>query len=224
MRTIGIIPARAGSKSIPHKNTAKLGGKPLVEWCIRAAVAAKSLNYLVCSTDDMMVRTICALWDVPVLERPKHLANGDVPIIDVIRDVLVNVGREFDVMALIQPTSPFLKTETIDECIKMLEDNQGYNSVQTIAKFPHNHHAYNQRTFKLGKVEFAFKKEREACYNKQLKPSHCVFGNFVATRIKDLDKGVFAEPSYGVFISRQEAVDVDSQEDLEYAQFVSSRT
>jgi CMP-N,N'-diacetyllegionaminic acid synthase len=51
-KVLGLIPARGGSKSIPRKNLAPLGGKPLIAWTCEAARAASSLDRSIVSTDD----------------------------------------------------------------------------------------------------------------------------------------------------------------------------
>jgi N-acylneuraminate cytidylyltransferase/CMP-N,N'-diacetyllegionaminic acid synthase len=125
----------------------------------------------------------------------------------------------FDVVALIQPTSPFLRPGTIDVCLDVLEKNSRFNSAQSITPIPHNYHAWNQRKWG-NEVEFVFKDERKKGFNKQTKPEYFIFGNFVATRVRSLKDGVFAEPSYGHLISREEAIDIDTAEDLRYAEYI----
>ena len=70
-----------------------------------------------------------------------------------------------------------------------------------------------------GFVSFRFKKERGLCYNKQRKPVFYKFGNFVVTKTEALGRGVFAEPCQGVVIPEEEAIDIDTQRDLELAEW-----
>ena len=130
-------------------------------------------------------------------------------------------GRIPFAVALLQPTSPFLISEHIDECIELLRNSQNANSVQTITKFPHNYHAYNQRVVQEGMVKFKFPEERAKCYNKQTKPKFFIFGNLVVTKTIALleKKEIFAEPSLALEIPFSHALDVDGPEDLELAEW-----
>jgi len=218
MKTLGLIPARKGSKSIPFKNRALLCGKPLVQWVIDAGKSS-DLTYLICTTDDEFVMDLCEKQGVKVHVRPEHLSHGDRPIQEIVKAALPE-GNAFDAVALLQPTSPFVTPEIINQCIK--EFKPDINSVQTVSLPPHNHHAYNQRVMKHNFVFWRFI-ERYECYNKQLKPKFWIFGNLVITRTWALDSGMFAEPSIGIPVSRHEAVDIDGPEDLEYAEYLIER-
>jgi len=222
IRTLGIIPARAGSKSIPRKNIALLGGRPLVSWCMDAAVKSR-LKEVICSTDDDAVMMLAFRMGIRIFKRPNFLAGDDVPVLDVVKYVLRSF-KGFDAIALIQPTSPFITDKVINDCLAMLRDNPDLNSVQTISEPPHNFHAWNQRRFKKDKVEFVYKKQRLKAYNKQLKPKHFVFGNLVVTRTTAIEAGLFAEPSGGIVVSRHESLDIDTKEDLDYANYTLTET
>ena len=113
MSIAGIIPARAGSKRVPGKNTKELDGKPLIMWTIEAAQKCFSLSQIIVSSDDDKVRTLIkghARWH----RRPKHLATDDALTIDVLHDILkVFHTNSF---CLLQPTSPFRTPVDIDHC------------------------------------------------------------------------------------------------------------
>jgi len=213
MNVLGFIPARAGSKSILGKNKLKISGKPLVRWVVDAANKSKTLSYLICSTDDAEVATLCKN-DAYIVKRPKRLAQGNRPIHEVIQHAINGVS--WDIVVLLQPTSLFVRPQDIDDCVDILMNYPHYNSAQTIARMPHNHHAFNQRFIVGDRVEFMFKEERKRCFNKQTKPELFVFGNVVATRVSALDAGVFAEPSFPILIPREYAFDLDGPEDLEW--------
>ncbi len=74
-----VIPARAGSKRIPHKNLKELGGKPLVQWSIEATVASGAFTggVWVTSDDEQILWLAMALGATPI-ERPAELAADHV--------------------------------------------------------------------------------------------------------------------------------------------------
>ncbi len=120
-------------------------------------------------------------------------------------------------LALIQPTSPFLRIEDVQQLIDAMVADPGARSGQTICACPHNHHAWNQRELDADgrRVAFRFAEERSAAYNKQKKPKLFVFGNLVVTRSRALLDGddFFATPSLAVEIPRPYDFDLDTQED-----------
>ena len=83
--TLGIIPARKGSKRLPNKNITMLNGKPLIAWSIEAALAAKSLNEVVVSTDCEEIARIARKYGAktPYL-RPAHLSHDEAKTIDAL--------------------------------------------------------------------------------------------------------------------------------------------
>lgn len=222
---LGIIPARGGSKSIPLKNIVSLNDRPLISYVISAGGKCSAIDRLLCSTDDEKIADICKGYGVEVMKRPDELSGDLVPVIDVLTDILNRLKKEEAYMpfavALLQPTSPFVLPEHIDRCVELLRGDPSAGSVQTIAKLPHNHHAFNQRELSSGAVSFRFPKEREACYNKQKKPEFYAFGNLVVTRTSSLleGKGVFAVPSLGSEIDPYYALDLDGPGDLELAEW-----
>ncbi|MBW1802914.1 MAG: acylneuraminate cytidylyltransferase family protein [Deltaproteobacteria bacterium] len=222
---LGLIPARGGSKSIPLKNIVDLHGIPLMSYVINAGKGSKSVTRLVCSTDSKEIAGLCEKQGVEVMARPIELAQDHTHVVEVVIDVLSKLkSREGYVpfaVVLLQPTSPFVLPGHIDRCIEMLRQDQNAGSVQTITKFPHNYHAFNQRVINGNKVHFVFREERRQCYNKQKKPIFHCFGNIVVTRTQEImeKKEIFAEPSLGLEIPFHYALDVDGPEDLEIAEW-----
>lgn len=225
---LGLIPARGGSKSIPLKNLAPLAGKPLIEYVARAALASRRLSRIVCSSDNSRIAETCASLGILTLDRPPDLSRDNTPIIDVILHVLQQVavqnGSAPGMVALLQPTSPFILPEHIDACVEILGKKPEADSVQTITPVFHNAHAFNQRVIENGLVRFRFSAEREEAYNKQLKPKHYLFGNLVVTRSASLLKhrDCFGAMSIPLEIPRLYSLDVDTPEDLAYANYLAS--
>lgn len=114
MKNIAIIPARSGSKGLKDKNIKELIGKPLIAYTIEAARNSKLFDEIMVSTDSVYYSKIAKEWGakVPFL-RDEELAIDTASSWDVVKDVLEKyqtLGKEFDTVALLQPTSP-LRTE-----------------------------------------------------------------------------------------------------------------
>jgi CMP-N,N'-diacetyllegionaminic acid synthase len=119
-KVLAIIPARAGSKGVPGKNILHVGGKPLLQWTIDAALKSRYIDRLILSSDDTAIMEIAAAagCDVPFL-RDASLAGDDVSSIDVVVDALERIPG-FDIAVLLQPTSPLRTTADIDGSLERL--------------------------------------------------------------------------------------------------------
>ena len=123
---LGLIPARGGSKGLPRKNIKPLLGKPLIAWTIEQALASKYLDIVVVSTDDKEIAEISKKYgaEVPFI-RPKELAEDNAKGIDVVLhavDWLTENAKQkqYDLIILLQPTSPLRRSEDIDKAIELL--------------------------------------------------------------------------------------------------------
>jgi CMP-N,N'-diacetyllegionaminic acid synthase len=114
---VALVPARAGSKRVPGKNTRRLAGHPLLAYSIGAARDSGVFAAVVVSTDSPEVAAISRHYgaEVPFL-RPAALAADLSPDIEWVTYTLRELraaGREYDCFSLIRPTSPFRRPETI---------------------------------------------------------------------------------------------------------------
>lgn len=116
-RTLGIIPARAGSQRLSGKNLRPLGGRPLIDWTLDAAEASQ-LDRLVLSSDDPAVLARAAGRPrLQTLVRPTTLAGDTVRNVEVMRQVLNDLAELFDFAVLLQPTSPLRTAADIDAAV-----------------------------------------------------------------------------------------------------------
>ena len=139
IRVVGIVPARGGSKGIPHKNIRPLGGKPLIAWTAEAARGAARLTHTILSTDadEIAEAGRQAGLDVPFL-RPAELATDTTPTLPVVQHAvrwLEARGERYDAVCLLQPTSPLRSARDIDACIELL-DRSGADAAVSIARVP----------------------------------------------------------------------------------------
>lgn len=120
LSVLGLIPARGGSKGVPRKNIRLVAGRPLLAWTIDAARASRYLDRLVLSTDDREIAAaaMAAGCEVPFL-RPSDLARDDTPGIDPVLHALGQLPA-FDIVVLLQPTSPLRLATDIDCCIERM--------------------------------------------------------------------------------------------------------
>ena len=127
MTVLGIIPARAGSKGVPHKNLALVGGRPLIAWTIDAARRSRGMSRLIVTTDcDEIAQTALSCGaEVPFM-RPTDLAQDDTPgiapILHACRWLEQHEDYTTDAVMMLQPTSPLRTEEDIDDAIRIMEE------------------------------------------------------------------------------------------------------
>ena len=119
---LGLIPARGGSKGIPRKNLRRLAGKPLLEWTAEAALASRFIDRVVLSTDDAEIASVGASLglDVP-FERPAAAASDTASAADVISHAIGEIGRSYDYLVYLEPTTPLRLAKDIDACLERLD-------------------------------------------------------------------------------------------------------
>lgn len=120
MRVVAIIPARAGSKRLLHKNMIDLGGKPLIEWTVDAAISARCLSRICISTDIPELLDKYQNSKVDIIKRPKELAGDLTPTEEVIQHALESLDPIYNLIVLLQPTSPFRIPGDIDNAMRLL--------------------------------------------------------------------------------------------------------
>lgn len=108
-RAVAVIPARAGSKRIPNKNRADLGGRPLVWYTIDWAIAEIGAGRVYVTTDDSEIARIARDMRVQVINRPAELARDQASSGAVIGHAAnaILADQAIDWLILLQPTNPF---------------------------------------------------------------------------------------------------------------------
>lgn len=133
VRALGIIPARRGSKGVPNKNLRLLGGRPLLAHTIEAARASR-LDRVVASTEDEEIASVARAYgaEVPFI-RPRELASDTATSLAVVLHGLTALaaadGYRPDIVALLQPTSPFRTPAHIDAGLEALETRSVISAV-----------------------------------------------------------------------------------------------
>ena len=127
MNPLIVIPARGGSKGIPHKNIKELGGKPLICYAIDTARKITSDENICVSTDDDDIIKVVEDYGLKVqFKRPDYLATDNAGTNGVLLhalDFYEQKGNHYDSIILLQPTSPFRRAEDVIEAVKLYDDS-----------------------------------------------------------------------------------------------------
>lgn len=230
IKTLGIIPARGGSKGIPYKNIAPLAGKPLIYWTIRSAQEAKRLDHFLVSTDNPKIAAVAKSFgvDVPFL-RPKKIAQSNSTDIEFLRHAVEwverNRGWHPKFIVLLKPTSPFRTGQDIDDAIDYIEKT-GCDSVRTVHRASHSPYKMWHFQKSTDKLRPVLKTKYFAQYatdvpRQWLEPSFQQDSNVDITRTKFIKRGrVWGKDVRGIVVSENKAIDIDTPLDLELAEFL----
>ena len=138
-KILALIPARGGSKGVPHKNIRPVAGKPLIAYSIEAALSAREILYrVVVSTDDEQIAATARQLgaEVPFL-RPADLANDKSPMVPVVRHAVQFIEQQdsvhLDWVLLLQPTALFRTAEDIRAAVDLARQG-GCDSVISVVQ------------------------------------------------------------------------------------------
>ena len=127
MKYLVVIPARGGSKGIPHKNIKPLGGKPLIYYSIDVARQFTTDENICVTTDDAEIISVVEQHGLKVpFVRPAELATdtcGSSEVIQHAYQFFADKGVKYDAIVLLQPTSPFRKVEFIKEAVALYDES-----------------------------------------------------------------------------------------------------
>lgn len=116
MKNVAIIPARGGSKRIPHKNILEFRGRPMIGWTIQAALESGMFDKIFVSTDDEEILDCAAQYPVSLLKRTGYSDDHTTvqeATIRSLEQIKSEKGMEFDVVVQLMATCPLRTSEDI---------------------------------------------------------------------------------------------------------------
>lgn len=135
---IAVIPARGGSKGIPNKNIKDFHGKPLIAWTIKTALESEYIDEVCVSTDSEKIFEVSKLFGAkPKFKRPAEFAQDDSTTIEVLFHVLdeyQKMGKNFDIIICLEPTSPIREKKDIDKGLELLLENSNAWSLASVTE------------------------------------------------------------------------------------------
>ena len=140
MKPICIIPARAGSKSVPNKNIRLIAGKPLIYYTIKSALESKLFSHVIVSTEDKKTASIAKKYgaEVPFM-RPRNLATDKTPQEQVLLHAvkkLNSLGINFEIFVYRDCTVPFIDSSDMNGAIELLKKSDCYSTCASIKAHP----------------------------------------------------------------------------------------
>ena len=223
-KAIAIIPARGGSKRIPRKNLVSIGEKPLIVHSILSALKSRYLkNNVFVSTEDKEIAIVSKKYGAQIIERPKDLATDESTTLFALKhavNYLEKNGVVFDTAVLLQPTSPFRRTETIDLGLEKLWNN--WQQLDVIFSIRPAHHPYYwQLKIKNEILSFVLSNNFSKVRSQDFDKTYEIDGLLYVIKKDFLKKAKgyqFSKGRSSYMISNKiEAVEIDDDDDLSIA-------
>ena len=212
---LAVIPARGGSKGLPNKNILELVGKPLIAWSIEAASDSKYIDRLIISTDSKEIADVAIKYncEVPFM-RPPELATDDANINDVILHALDKLGDQYDIVMLLQPSSPLRESKDIDQALEFMQKNNISTVVSICSSNKPLHWHFTLETD--GKLKPVYKDK--IFYTNRQKPPQ-VYSPNGALYIAKTDyfrskKTFYTSSTFAYLMPPERSVDIDNQIDF----------
>lgn len=226
-KILGLIPARGGSKGLLRKNILPLAGKPLISWTIEAAKENKYIDKVFVSTEDAEIAQVSKTYgaDVSYL-RPKELAIDTAKTIDVVLHTLDEFsrrGEKYDIVALLQPTSPLRTNCHIDFAIEKLFDEK-IKSVISVSEVDH-HPYWCNKLQKNGCMDDFINKNFLNLRRQDLPKYYRLNGAIYVAYSEFLyeSKSFFGHNTYSHIMPKEQSIDVDNEVDFLMAELLMNK-
>lgn len=220
-RILALVPARGGSKRLPRKNVLMLNNKPLIEWTINAAQQSQYVDEVFVSSDDAEILDVVARSGLGFQEpRPKELASDTATTDSVIKHVLEIQKPNFDILVLLQPTSPLRNAQHLDEAIQLFV-NKSASAVVSVTECEHSP-LWSNTLAKDGSMhEFISSENKKRAQD--LETFYRLNGAIYIYDIKEWlsnSGSAYDQNTFAYVMAAKDSVDIDNQLDFDFAQFL----
>nr|AOE12288.1 N-acylneuraminate cytidylyltransferase [uncultured bacterium] len=220
-----LLAARSGSKSIPNKNIKLLGDHPLLSFRIKSVLKSKFKHDLWISTDSKDYALIAKNYgaEAPFL-RPDELSNDNSSSIDVVLHAMnhaKNKGKEYDFIGLLEPTSPFIKTEDLDAALNLLQNDEDATGIVAVKESRPNKIFIQKKSKYLTELSVNLdnlKKLTRQSFDKEITPS----GGFYISRWDSFIsyKSFYNKKTLAYEVDEISGIEIDEPIDWDFAEFI----
>jgi sialic acid synthase SpsE/CMP-N-acetylneuraminic acid synthetase len=224
MFTLCIILARAGSKGLSSKNTLPVAGRPMVEHTFDHALAAKSLDRIVVSTDDTLVAELARQRGLQVVDRPAELASDTATVDSAARHAVEQIERDgttIGSVVILYGNIPLRPHDLIDNAVAKLHDT-GAHSVQSVAPVGKMHPYWMKRVDGDRLLQYV---DNDVYRRQELPPVFMLDGGIIAvsrrslfTVVKGKPHAFLGDDRRAIITGLNDVIDVDEAKDLALAE------
>ncbi|MDO9373813.1 MAG: acylneuraminate cytidylyltransferase family protein [Ferruginibacter sp.] len=230
MKILGIIPAREGSKRVVSKNFKPFANTTLTDLTISHALKSNLLSTTVVTSDSLEVLKIAAKYpEVKCIRRPDIISGDLAPAIDYVRHCLSVVepaDGPFDMVVILQPSSPLRKSSDIDATIELLMEHPDADSAVSIVQVSHMLNPLKLKTLQ-NNVLLPYMEDEKGRFAKEDLPDIFVRNCAVyASWRKDLEikNDVIGSTSVGFEMPFERSVDINDPIDFEFAEYLYKKS
>lgn len=218
LRVLALVPARGGSKGIKNKNLVDLCGKPLIAYTIEAAKKSRYIDDVVITTDSDIIAEVGRGYGarVPFI-RPAELAQDDSTTLAAVLHALNELRKQgaiFEVVILLQPTSPLRTTGDIDAAMEAFAE-QGFSPLASVNAV--SDHPLLIRRIENGRL-VKLLPQNSTCRRQDMPKYYRVNGSIYINLVQDVTNSTsFNDNSIPFIMEAIHSVDIDDRIDLELA-------
>ncbi|HHB52067.1 MAG TPA: acylneuraminate cytidylyltransferase family protein [Saprospiraceae bacterium] len=230
IKPLVIIPARKGSKRVPKKNIKQFVNKPLIAWTIEAIKGVQFDADIVVSTDCELIAQIAIEYgaDVPFM-RPAEMASdtsGSLEMIEYTLRELEKLGRMYETLIYLQPTSPLRTSTVIESALETFERDENTLSLISVSETTHPTLWTMSLPDNLSMSTFVHKQLVNVKKRSQdLSQEYSLNGSIYIIDIKTLlkEKTFYVNEGCFAFITpKWQSIDIDDKEDFMIAEAICS--
>lgn len=218
-KVLALIPARAGSKGLPRKNIRPFRGKPLLQWSVEHGLSSRYVDKVVVTTDSEEFANVARKCGaVAPFIRPKSLASDMAASVDVILhavDFLEERGEMFDILVLLEPTSPLREPQDIDDALELLLSVPGAESVVSVSRTEAHHPAFLMKKSETAFLE-PYLSDFKVIRRQDIAALYFLDGTIYASRVEALRKrrSFYHEKTLGYEVPKYKSFEIDDQNDF----------
>lgn len=216
--SIAIIPARGGSKRLPRKNILPLGGAPMLSYPVRNALKSGVFESVYVTSDDDEINTIAREYGAQTVDRPADTATDSAHELSAVAHLLDNLDRQPEHFCVIYPTAAFIMADDLKASHDLIKADHQCDVLMSVSRYDiHPYKALVQD--ESGYWQMMFPKE---CKMRSQHYPHVVASNgtfyWFNTQSFVQNPTYYPETLKTYEIPAERAIDIDTQEDYEWAQ------
>ena len=218
-RILAVVPARGGSKGVKLKNLFPLCGKPLLEYSANVIHASEYFDRAVVSTDHDQIAQVARENNLQVVHRPEELSGDRIGDWDVLNHALLEAEREagvlYDVIVMLQPTSPLREASHVRACIEKCVDEKR-DAVWTVSSTDLKYHPLKALILdESGAMDLYDERGKQIIARQQLQPVYHRNGvAYALTRDCILNQKTIMGANWSAVVIENPQISIDTLEDF----------
>jgi CMP-N,N'-diacetyllegionaminic acid synthase len=218
MKILSIIPARGGSKGLLKKNIYPLNGKPLIAYTIEASIKSGVITKTIVSSENDEILNIAKQFGAEILVRPDEISSdlaSSESVIEHVIKTLQNKNENYDILVLLQPTSPLRNSEDIKQAIELFLNYEALSliSVYEPLHTPYKSFKLNENGFLCGLLDNKTPFLRRQDLPKTFMPNGAIYITYCDLFLET--QSLFSDKTIPFVMNENNSIDVDTKEDIE---------